>query len=169
MAKVLKSFRVPQETSDRMSGWDFNWSEFVGAAIERQLCILEQEYVPMSTIERLRASKQQLRSEQFMEGERFGREWANRSAEYAQLKRLSKLRDTVEDWDEWFVEDETGVYGVCELLVEAIEPPGEFNRQVAADFWKDALDGEGPEEDPDFVQGFAEGALAVFDSVEDEL
>lgn len=119
--------------------------------------------------DRLRVSKAEAESEAKAEGKNGGECWARNSASYKQLRRLSR-----------YVE-RNGLEGICtqygdafsagERLAETIEGRG-LDRDEIREFWlTDVGDGIVGDEmncvyDDDWVQGFIDGALEVYDAVE---
>lgn len=111
------------------------------------------------------------RSKRFNDGYEAGRRWAETlindpEAESANktepLERLEFLHHQIGsvDWDRWF--DPAGsAYSPDESLVFGIDPEADGDRSSAADFWSDVIgdDHEFLSTRPDYVQGFAEGAL----------
>ena len=85
-----------------------------------------------------------------------------------EVQRLEKaVLSSRQDLDEMFGPGNgTSAYGPSEWFVFIIDPDNKGNRTVAAEFWEMIVD-EKP--DPEFVSGFAEGSLAVWAAVKDEL
>jgi|SRR6516165_5246741 hypothetical protein len=127
------------------------------------------------TIDRLRRQ----RSELFRNGSCFGTTWAKDVATLSELRRLWQTRlDQGAAWDGFFVDYgwRTIVISILGLLspvrdeVEGDQFEAE-NDQVRA-FWRDTvkIDPNSDEvQSADFVQGFAEGAIDIFETVKSEL
>jgi hypothetical protein len=108
----------------------------------------------------------------YREGYEAGEEWARERADADELMRLEKLRDRAGDgWDETFSIGGSRAYGVGENFVHLIDPNRGNLRHAAAAFWEEQVgdDYEPSMQDGDFVRGFAEGALAVWVQVKDQL
>ncbi len=159
---------LPDELKARMDAVQVpvNWSGVAARSFEGQLEQLSEVQRSGSladVVERLRASRRahaQARPREhdpdpYGEGLAAGMTWARATAECPELARLEAAcgEADVEDW------------GTCPGLAEAAQaaltagPPEEF--------W--ALHGPGPEPTPRFVQGFADGALAIFQQVKLQL
>lgn len=129
-----------------------------------------------SVIERLRASKQKAESAEYQLGHDLGKRWAEQSAEASELQNLEEFRDELEaqpqyDWDEFFEWDEPKVWGPDEDLFFAMHPEADKDRRAAEDFWERAA-GDALQQSlyrGVFLKGFAEGAIAVWESVQDKL
>lgn len=127
------------------------------------------------TIERLRRQ----RSELFRNGSRFGITWAKDVATLSELRRLWQARsDQGTAWEEFF----TGygwrtivliILGLLEVLGEDAEDDQfEAENEKVRAFWRDAITIDPRSEEvksADFVQGFTEGAIEVFERVKAEL
>jgi hypothetical protein len=154
MARV--TVYVPDDVKARMdeAGEDLNWSAlaqraFVEAALSR--AVRKDQSNMDKVIERLRASKERVQEADFEAGKTAGAQWAKQEAEYDELERLSKY---AEDGNQ--PEDEA-------TLRRLIDPSEKLD-------WRDfgrLLGHENPSEN--YVIGFAEGAVEVFDEVADKL
>jgi hypothetical protein len=171
---VRTTITVPPDLKARMDAVDetVNWSAIACQAFEQKLADLIRQKGPTDmneVIERLRASKQKFESEQFTQGHEAGQEWAKDAAEAEELIQLGKLRDRCgwRDWDGFFATGDRDAYGASERFVFAIWPERDGERAAATDFWEQL----GVEDVPsdEFVRGFAEGALSVWDQVKDQL
>jgi hypothetical protein len=98
-------------------------------------------------------------------GSTAGRKWAREKARPEELQRLARLAEQLQystnpSWAGWFSENPGQAFSAAERLYFVLRPDRDGDREAAATFW-------GPHEaearDPDFVQGFAEGALAAPD------
>ncbi len=126
------------------------------------------------TIKRLRSERSAL----FQKGSQTGATWAKNKASLTELRLLNRLRSNEgKDWDAWFVEWDH-FHLAAEILRlpshrrEVSETEFEAEESRVAQFWKDevAIDTEADElASADFLQGFAEGALDVFEKVRGEL
>ncbi|MCY2986459.1 MAG: hypothetical protein NTY19_01100 [Planctomycetota bacterium] len=132
--------------------------------------------IERNVIERLRASKQRSEAAEYQLGHAIGKRWAEQSAATSELQRLEELRDEYEaqpqyDWDEFFEWDEPRVWGPDEDLFFAMHPEAGKDRRAAEDFWECAA-GDALQQSlyrGVFLKGFAEGAIAVWESVQDKL
>ena len=124
-----------------------------------------------AVVNRLRESARTESEMQKQKGRLAGRVWAMLWAEAAELKRLDKLRQDVGgDWETWFIDNEYGSYCVSERFYLSVfgDEKDEVDRNDAKPFWRD----HGANDDhpgTDFVRDFADGALAVWDEVKDQI
>ena len=129
-----------------------------------------------NVIQRLTASKLRHEDEVRRIGCEMGKRWAERSAEFHQLKRLSDARDPVNDW--YLDSGQTGLEADKELfylILSEFGPDAGYGvreaEAEAAEFWDVAI-GDGHEHlltETAFVQGFAEGAMEVYNVVLDQI
>jgi len=132
--------------------------------------------IERTVIERLRASMRMAKVAEYRLGHDLGEKWAKRSAEASELQALEEFRDELEDqpqydWDEFFEWDEPKVWGPDEDLFFAMHPEADKDRRAAEDFWECSA-GDALRQSlyrGVFLKGFAEGAIAVWDSVQDKL
>src|SRR5262249_12612635 len=126
------------------------------------------------TIERLRASKRTLDDDRFQDGFAMGQAWAKASAEAGELERLADLRDS-SNQDSWGwqgnfnLPDSASAYSAAERIAFVIlgeEYDGD--RDEASNFWEQQA-GQKKHPPDEFVRGFAEGALEVWDLVKDQI
>jgi hypothetical protein len=149
MARV--TVYVPDDLKARMdeAGKDVNWSAlaqraFIEAALTQ--AVRKDQSNMDKVVERLRASKERVQEADFEAGKTAGAQWAKQSAEYDELERLWKYAEDNQPEDE-------------ATLRRLIDP--DENRDWR-DFWE-LLGRENPSEN--YVIGFAEGAVEVFDEV----
>jgi hypothetical protein len=154
-----------------------NWSAVACRAFEQELAEvikLKGADAVKDTIERLRASRRRLNDDRFQEGFAMGQAWAKVSAEAGELERLADLRDRSSQ-DGWGWEgnfdppDGASAYSAAEriaFVILAEEYDGDWGE--ASNFWEQQA---GQEKHPpdEFVRGFAEGALEIWDLVKDEI
>jgi hypothetical protein len=157
-----------------------DWSSFVSDAIERKLDILENRPAEANiadAAERLRASKRKTEGKGMAGGIAAGKDWAAKYAEHRQLVTLAAANASLAA--DPSVRDFAGLIGtlnegdelaVSERLAEMIQGK-EVSRSEAREFWELALGYELIEcrLSADFMAGFNEGALAVWQSVKDKL
>lgn len=152
-----------------------NWSEVAQAAFERKLGELAQqkEIKKMSdVIERLRASKLEGDSETEKQGRIDGREWAKHRATALELQLLAKAHRDTDDrtWLAIFDGFECGQPGETLFRMLLQTPDEEFDYRDSQEFW-DAASGEGSKlpDDAAYVMSFADGAVAVWNEVADQI
>jgi hypothetical protein len=168
---------VPNALKARMAAADgpVNWSRVACLAFEQTLAALDAGKGPRdrtAVVARLKASRERRGDALYRRGHDAGRRWAEARAEFDELERLDRLRDAAgTDWDSWFYTGERDAHGACERLVFRINPENDGDRRNAQDFWERFagddfafLAGQ-----RNYVQGFAEGALSVWDAVRHEL
>ena len=150
-----------------------NWSAIAAEAFELKLGEIarkQKEKTMDTVIARLRASKIQGASAFQKEGHVIGIGWAKEHAEFDELQRLARL-----DADEFFGSDwgGDGAYAAAEVLVFKIAGTDDYDRSAATDFWESLLGDDADAETRlaslDFLRGFVEGAVELFEQVEGEL
>jgi hypothetical protein len=155
-----------------------NWSALACRAFEDKLAEIaaHKEKKDMNDIvTRLRASKRQAEDAQYKAGAEAGREWAGDTAEADELQRLERWSAETRQhwgWDKLFTEGNGSDSPVAELVVSTVWPDadGNYGYSSVQDLWEQALgDNTSAKDDPSFVKGFVEGALALWDEVKDQL
>lgn len=164
---------IPQDLKRRMdkAGPDVNWSAIAAAAFEAKLAEIAAKKVKKNmddVIQRLRASNQENEAQSYKEGFKAGQEWAKDYAEAADLKKLSKFREPLSshEWELQFVNDDYNP-PVSDRFIKIVWPDADED----AEFWAGAI-GEDfvyQADDGEFVHGFADGALNVWDEVKARL
>ncbi len=176
---------IPPSLNDRMAKLpDVNWSAIACAAFERKLGELaaqKEEKDMEDVIARLRASKAESDSKLYRDGFKLGESWARDHASVAELKQLAKLRDSVDDsdWEGQFHTQEGDAFSAADhLAFTIINEDGELGRgsycgrEDSTQFWERAtgLDQyDSNLSDDEFLKGFAEGALDVWDQVKSQI
>jgi hypothetical protein len=124
-------------------------------------------------IERLRASQREHGSELFEEGRQAGIEWAKSESEAIELRRLQKAWDSHQYGDEtdWLSSEGTA-HTEADIFVWQIRP--DDRSRVGEDFFHVEVFGENDEyfhldDEPEFIHGFAAGALEVWRQVASQL
>lgn len=162
---------LPAKLNRRLSKVkDVNWSAVACEAFEGKLgeiAAQKKEKDMQDVIDRLRASKNEGENEAYDEGKAFGVEWARDSAEYHELERLVRLRqEWGQDWGRLFTGEMSGPRCVPDLIIaDAIV--GTEEREAHEEFWEIAV-GENWRHaigDSSFLDGFADGALEVWQKV----
>jgi hypothetical protein len=147
-----------------------NWSAVASVAFEQELLSRRRMRTMASVIERLRASKEASATEFHRAGVSAGEEWAKNSAEYDELHLLGENQASLHELIPAGA-DHGGRAG--ERFVFAIHPELAGDTQAAARFWEFALDEELVEQammdSDEFVRGFTEGALALWNEVRDQI
>ncbi len=112
----------------------------------------------------MRESNERWGSAERQAGKETGARWAKTEAEAIELRRLAEA-----------VEAEDGVHNALAAPGERVAAvffntvfPGEDSRVDRGGFWRGWADDDGRLSD-EYVEGFAEGALEVWDAVEDKL
>lgn len=195
MPKRPGSFRttisVPADLKRRMDAvkQPVNWSALACRAFEEKVTDIaaKKEKNDMADIIiRLRASKQRGANALYQEGHADGRRWASEQAQYDDLVRLEELhikKGNSREWDDFFNKghmDFPRAHALMRIICPLVRAPGgdlgdiHFDvdgwHMVCKDFWKSFVgDDEFKIEEPSYVRGFAEGALAVWSEVKDKL
>jgi hypothetical protein len=181
MPDEIKSARttisVPRQLKARMEAVaePVNWSALACRAFEAKLAEIaaKKEQKSMDDIiTRLRASKWRVENEQYQQGDAAGRDWVKDLAEADELRRLERWKAEMgQYWAGCFTgDDQNCAYSAAEQVVFTVWPEHDGDRAVVRDFWEQALgDDTSAADDPQFVKGFVEGALALWDEVKDQL
>ncbi|MBU1702315.1 MAG: hypothetical protein KJ970_12030 [Candidatus Eisenbacteria bacterium] len=156
-----------------------NWSALACQAFQGKLAEIasKKEKKNMSdVIERLRASKRSSDSECYKDGYAAGQEWAKNRAEARELERLDSLQARLAHepsygWNEYFDSDYgSSAYGLGERLYFDLDPEYNGDRSAAKDFWECVVGEKISSDLPDeFIRGFAEGALSIWNEVQGKL
>jgi hypothetical protein len=151
-----------------------NWSAVACRAFEDKLAEIatQKEKRDMTDIvARLRASKRQSEDTHYKEGFEIGREWAGDTAEADDLQRLERWKERCGwEWGECFDNDPRRSCTVADLVAQNIWPDDDLTLPSSDEFWEQALgDNTSAKDNPSFVKGFVEGALALWDEVKDQL
>lgn len=144
-----------------------NWSEIAASAFLAEIQRIKirnqrTEGKKMNAaIERLKKSKADYAKEASDRGHADGVRWAQHKAEYGELKRLSENWEQSETTE---TEDALGAPGVFGRMISN----DEFGRLSINDFWtNNGSDESGDQYSFEYWDGFVEGALEVFDQVEE--
>jgi hypothetical protein len=147
-----------------------NWSAVAAAAFRSKLIEVKfRRRGSMSkedVVKRLKAIQEQEEQTYYEDGKQAGREWAEETAFPKELRRLAAFIDQ-SDTDNWCWWDADHV----DVLVFAIWPNRKDDRAAVEEFWEQAL-GEGGRdqaEDSDFLHGFGDGAVEVWEEVKGQL
>jgi hypothetical protein len=117
-----------------------------------------------NVIERLRSSKAKADGQERVAGSTAGRKWASEEAEYGEIVRVVEwVRENGESWGlEW-----DAPFGAEGWLYAAIEDDGRPLYGDVVAFWEFVAQSDSPTEE--FVRGFADGVIGVWDEVGDKL
>jgi hypothetical protein len=157
---------------DEVEDEGVNWSALASQAFEAKLAELITRRGARNmrdVIARMRALKRGGGSGDRSRGREAGTNWAKNSAHPSQLERLDELINGVDE--EYFTHDPDHEYSSGErFYYEVVEPDHEGRRRAALDWWSRNFEGLSDElPTASDVQGFAEGAMEVWDQVRDEL
>lgn len=123
--------------------------------------------VSKAVIERLRRSKQATMAHAYRDGIDFGRNWAETKAEWCELVRLTKYRKLqMGGWESLFTNDHFGS-APGNVLYEAMTTISDGDK--ATDFWESLGISEEQMEEGEFMRGFAEAAIELFEIAESEI
>jgi hypothetical protein len=139
-----------------------NWSELVRPALWAGVKATQYRKAHDMTeaIERLRASKIEAVTEDRAEGQQDGRNWAENSATFTELRALTKLNDHSEAYER---RDD----GAMRMLMEALNPRGELSEsEIFEECFGDRAEVDLTE---DYVWAFIEGATGFFREVRHQL
>lgn len=159
------SIYIPDDMKARMdkASDDVSWSAVAQRAFSVELDFVEsvKEIKTMSdVIERLRTSKQRFAQNELSRAREAGVEWAKKRAQFNELRQIARF-DTV--GLDMLSGEEAAAY-----VVNFVIGGDHFDESDLAYFFgidEDALDSITPE----YVEGFVEGAVAVWEEVEDEI
>jgi hypothetical protein len=159
-----------------------NWSALAAIAFEQKLAEIanKKERKTMDdVISRLRASKRHSDSEAFKIGFEAGQEWAKSTAEARELERLADFAERLSnsrecDADYFFSDQNASAFSTAELLHSEFAAGHDIDRAEAAEFWEHTVGSKVNDHakwlgDNQFLRGFVEGALAIWDEVCGEL
>lgn len=121
--------------------------------------------------ERLRNSRNEEASALYRAGFEAGRRWAANNAKFGELKNVEDLLDCVESGQysgfDPFSDDENDAFTAAERVAFSIihgqKSDDDIDRDESTIFWE-AIEGD-VAPDGEWVRGFCEGAIDLFDSV----
>jgi hypothetical protein len=172
---MKKTIYVPDDLEKRMkkaekAGRDLNWSAIACTAFAEKLNALErgQKGATMSNvIERLRLSKQKSDSEAMAAGRAAGRSWAESKAEAEELQLLENAQTRDGSWEFGIGES---AYSAGAQFFFVIEPHQRGDRKEADEFWDSVIGEDDKDRDvAEFVEGFAAGAVDLWEEVKDKI
>ena len=146
-----------------------NWSALAARAFEGKLAELaakKEQKTMDDVIQRLRESRLKLEKADYHDGKEAGVRWAKHNAEARDLMTLDKLyidNQWNDDWRDFFTTE--GGDSAAVRLVEKI-----YGDEVEADdFWSFVINDWQRAATDDWVRGFADGALELWDEVKGSL
>lgn len=167
---VRTTISLPDELKARMDALDMqvNWSAEAAKCFEKLLGAVaakKQEKSMNDVIARLKASKIESEDEDSRLLYNAGRQWAESTASYPELRRAARMHEDDERWGGRYDAYGAPVYIACEIMdVDADRNEGEA-------FWENAgvklLDEY--YEDDNLIRKFLEGAASVWHEVESKL
>jgi hypothetical protein len=177
---VRMNISIPRDLKNRMDGVAeaVNWSRVAGDAFEVKLLELTSRREAKTTDEvivRLKAAAELEKNEGYQAGFQAGQAWAREAATPKQLRRIAAHIDSCltgsTDW--WDVDSPNwqAPFGATDRFAIAARPEARRDPRVLTDFWEQALgeDDAGRARDADFLRGFGEGVIEVWEVVKDEL
>lgn len=177
---VRMTISVPQDLKVRMDHVKepVNWSATACQAFQTKLAEFERANMDadmISTVERLRSSKDRRADPQYARGLAAGQAWAKHQAAAIELQRLAQARARFSELD-WMLQFVTTAMSgrplePNALLVHWLHPEFAGDEREAKQFWTTVLgrDAKTIVQAPSFVHGFADGALSVWHAVKDQL
>jgi hypothetical protein len=175
---VRTTISLPRELKDRMDEVtaSVNWSAVAAQAFEAKLLELasKKEVGSMDdVINRLKAAAELEDREDYQAGFAAGERWAKARATPKQLRRLAEYLDSFNEYTDWYDIDggwnaPWGATGYFALAVLGLKDD-EADRTAADAFWEQALGDDERVRDQDFFHGFGDGALDVWEKVQDKL
>lgn len=165
----------------RATKGEVNWSAIAAQAFEAELTRLDirkgnkkMDHV----VERLRASRRECVTSLFETGFMEGRMWAEEVAEEIELRRLERARLTAKSqmnfgYNNWLLglRDKPNISPRA-AFVYCIRPTDYdvLYEEGIDNFWEEVLEVSAPESDEsEFVHGFADGALSIWEEVANKL
>lgn len=143
-----------------------NWSALACEAFERKLGEIAERKARKTmsdVVQRLRASEIAEAPQSHQRGYDDGRIWAQNHATAKQLRRLAESRAAETDWR---VGSSAYSNGACFYFI--IDPDNSPDRRLGDEFTERYM-ADGMANDGDYVNGFTEGALDVWEEVRDQL
>jgi hypothetical protein len=180
MAKKVQprmSIYIPPDLRARMDKVKepVNWSAVACRAFEDKLgeIAAKKEKKTMSDVaDRLRASMREDEGEQYQDGFQAGKEWAESTATARHLKRLEAFKKEIDRsglrWETWFDGNDRDAFCPGEKLADIIEG-GDLGRNGMHEFWVNDLGDDKMITEAAWLRGFCEGALDVWEAVQNEL
>jgi hypothetical protein len=147
-----------------------NWSAIAADAFERKLLDLASRKkvgTMDEVIERLKAAAKIEENKEYQAGHKAGVRWAKANASPKELRRIADYIDGHQgDWAD--IDDS---WNAPESFVFAMRPKWKADGIAADEFWEQALGDDGAQQikDEDFLRGFGEGAMEIWEMVSHEI
>lgn len=168
------SISLPDGLKRRMDavGEPVNWSAVASRAFEFELGEIakrKKEKDMQEVINRLKASKLKSETAGHRQGYEYGKRWASDSAEWLELANLYKMQEI--DLPNWYerMTSRSSRWSLAEQIYGVIKFKGEEDliiQEDAIDFWERNTNVMNP--DNEVVRGFVDGALHIYDMLEDD-
>jgi hypothetical protein len=148
-----------------------NWSAVASSAFEAKLLELElaskRGKMDKSDIVKRMKAAQETDTEDYEDGKAAGRAWASERAAPKELRRLEKhIEKFAGEFTVWYDVDS---FEAADEVLFAMRPKLR-NAATTWEFWQDAIGDEWKRiEDAEFLHGFGDGALEVWEQVSREL
>jgi hypothetical protein len=124
-------------------------------------------------IDRLRQTKAACEEFFYHDGKTEGRRWAQMDATYYDLKRLGDYFECLpllEEAEETLFDPVASRFTGAQLLYAVIDGDNEPDCEASEIFWRGVLSDHCVKaEQPDFLRGFVEGSLSIWDEVIDQI
>ena len=157
-----------------------NWSQVAAVAFELHLgkiATARKEKDKSALVSRLRASKITRGDKDYADGFRSGGHWAEDEASYAHLDNMSKIYETRKQDFDFDSDSPITAKGVAQMtsvtdygdwlpryeIITAFWEKGVFNMTPLGPYEKEAIANR------NWLRGFVEGAVSVFESVKEDL
>jgi hypothetical protein len=148
----------------------------MGRMFSESIATIVSEQAVAEATTRLQASREEWEKEQERKqleaGFDAGVRWGEKKAQYAELRNLQQLRESLDDemgdgFDQYFDECDDCCYQVSELVGSVIVDgyEADVDRKEAWDFWK-SIGSEGNPSGP-WLKGFVLGATELLEVVEE--
>jgi len=149
---------VPDRLAARMATFDENWSEVAQVAWSRRCDTLERSLRVSKRLEDLRKQRRGVKTSDWALGLRAGMQYAERTAEYSELRRAVENADIARDDRQW--EGEPDSLGWASMLGDIAFGEGEWGRSELESFCDQFLDAAHPPAEA--VRGFILGMAQWF-------
>jgi hypothetical protein len=135
--------------------------------------VRDENRVSEDVVDRLRAAREKAVKEEYEDGASAGRKWARSTATPKELKRLERYVTSGDGNAGWWDVDcpnWCAPFGAADYLVFALRPRDKDDHDAPNQFWTEALgDDIHRIQDGDFLRGFGEGAITIWEQVKDRL
>ena len=139
----------------------------------RDIAVRDENGISDDVVDRLRAAGEIAAKEEYEDGENAGRKWAKSTATPKELKRLETYVNSANgnvDWWDVDCPNWCAPFGAADYLVFALRLRDKDDHDAPNRFWTEALGNDTHRiQDGDFLRGFGEGAIAIWEEVKDRL